>query len=88
MNREELLNQYVDLMFVSEDKELDEAIIGVAERCGFGPVVVYHVETLIQGLMKLHGWDYEEALEWYEFNILGGYYGEKNPLFLNKLDEL
>jgi hypothetical protein len=24
----------------------------------------------------------EEALEYYDYNILGGYFGEQNPIFL------
>jgi hypothetical protein len=64
---------------------LDEAIIGVAERCSMAPLVVYDAERCIKILAERDGMDEEEAREFFEFNILGAWVGEGTPLFLWRL---
>ena len=61
----------------------DEAIIGVAERINLGPVVAYDVEKIIDILMKRDDMDYEGALEYYEYNIVGSWVGEFTPIFIS-----
>ena len=51
----------------------DDAIIGIAERINLGPVVAYSVEKIIEILMKEHDMEYEDALEYYSFNIVGAW---------------
>jgi len=51
---------------------LEDCIIGITEECGNGPRLLYSVKSIINKL----------ALEYYQFNILGGYFGEQNPIFL------
>jgi hypothetical protein len=60
----------------------DEAIIGMAERINLGPVVAYSFEKILDILINRDGMTYEEAIEYYDFNILGLYAGEQNPVFL------
>ena len=60
----------------------DEAIIGMAERLGLGPVVAYNVEKMIAIMIERDGMTYEEALEYYNFNILGAWMGEFTPIFI------
>ena len=48
----------------------DEALIGIAERFGAGPVPAYDYERCIQILMK-QGMSREGAGEFFEFNVLG-----------------
>lgn len=60
----------------------DAAIVGVAERCGQPTLVVYDAERCIRILMVENGWDYEEADEFFTFNTLGAWVGERTPLFL------
>lgn len=55
------------------------AIVGVAERLGLGPTVVYDRSKLIKAFID-DGMDEEEAEEWVSFNIDGAYIGEKTPL--------
>lgn len=61
---------------------LDEALIGVAERINLGPVAAYDVEKVLDILMKRDGMSYEEALEFFEFNIKGAWMGEFTPVFI------
>lgn len=62
----------------------DDCIVGISEEFGNGPRIVYSKNKIIQKLMV--GIDYEEALDHYYYNILGGYFGEQNPIFL--LDDI
>jgi hypothetical protein len=68
-----------DLLFLS-DEEFDEAIIGVAERIGQSAVVAYDTTKLVEVLSRTMSVD--EAYEYFEFNILGAYVGEKTPVFI------
>jgi len=57
----------------------DDCIIGLAEEFGNGPRIIYSKEKIIEKLKE--EMTHEEALEYYDFNILGGYFGEQNPIF-------
>lgn len=62
----------------------DEAIIGVAERINLGPVVAYDVHKMINIMMERDGMDYEEAYEYFNFNIIGAWMGDFTPIFITK----
>lgn len=64
----------------------DDAIIGMAERCGQEPVVAYDVDKIIDLLMK-DGMDYDEAVEYFEFNIAGAYVGPETPMLIRFFKE-
>ena len=80
--REELAGEWdTELLFLSEE-EFDEAIIGVSERIGDEPVVAYDKEKILEILSTSMTAD--EAWEYFEFNILGAYVGEKTPVFITR----
>jgi hypothetical protein len=58
----------------------DDCIIGITEEFGNGPRILYSKEKIINKLME--DMSEEEALEYFDFNIIGGYFGEQNPIFL------
>ncbi len=58
----------------------DDCIIGITEEFGNGPRILYSKEKIINKLMK--DMSEEESLEYFDFNIIGGYFGEQNPIFL------
>jgi len=60
----------------------DEAIIGIAERIGLGPVVAYNVEKMLDIMIERDGMTYEEAREYFNFNIIGAWMGEFTPIFI------
>jgi len=62
---------------------LDGAIIGVTEEFGNGPRILYSVNKILDILTNGGAIDREEALEYYYYNIVGGYFGEQNPIFLS-----
>lgn len=60
----------------------DEAIIGTAERINLGPVVAYDKEKMLDIMIKRDGMTYEEAIEFFDFNIQGAWMGEFTPVFI------
>lgn len=60
----------------------DEAIIGVAERSGQEPLVVYSIELMAEILIERDGMSDDEALEYLGYNVLGAWVGDETPLFL------
>ena len=65
----------------------DDCVVGVLERHGMEPIVIYDKEKVIEKLMADGCDSYEGALEFYEFNQLGGWHGETTPGFLIKLQD-
>lgn len=61
---------------------LDNAIIGISEEFGMEPRIIYSVNKIVDILISDGMVDEEEALEYYYYNIVGGYFGERNPIFL------
>jgi hypothetical protein len=59
----------------------DDCILGISEQFGEDVRVVYSKEKILDKLSE--EMTVEEAVEFYEFNILGGYFGEQNPIFLS-----
>ena len=62
----------------------DEAVLGVAQRCSQPDLIAYDVEKIIEILMTRDEMTYEEAVEFFEFNIAGAWVGEETPCFINK----
>jgi hypothetical protein len=60
----------------------DDCIIGIGERCGQSDIFVYDSDKIINKLVKRDGMDYEEALEFYSYNIAGAWMGEGTPIFV------
>jgi hypothetical protein len=65
----------------------DDCVVGVLERYGMEPIVLYDKDKVIKKLMDDGCETYEEAVEFYEFNQLGGWHGDKTPGFLVPLLE-
>jgi len=60
----------------------DDAIMGIGERCGQPTLVAYDRTKFIQILIDRDGMDYEEAVEFFEFNTVGAWVGENTPIFI------
>ena len=60
----------------------DDAFVGLAYRCGWSePVAVYDYHKCLS-LLELEGADESEAMEYFEYNVLGAWVGEQTPLFV------
>ena len=62
----------------------DNCYLGIGETYGEPPALIYDFNKIIEELQK-DGMSQEEAEEYFEFNILGSYIGEKMPIFLNRI---
>ena len=62
----------------------DNAIIGVVRRFN-QTFVLYDQMKVIQNLMA-DGMSYEEALEFFEFNIVGAWMGDATPAYLEPVE--
>jgi len=59
----------------------DQAIIGIARRCGQPDLVAYSVTKCLEVLMR-EGLTYEEAVDYFEFNTAGAWVGEETPVWV------
>ncbi len=58
---------------------LDECIIGVVQI--FNKRLVLYDQMKVIAKLVADGMSEDEAVEWYEFNIIGAYMGEGTPAF-------
>jgi formylmethanofuran dehydrogenase subunit E len=74
------------LMEILEEEEcltadgFNDALVG----CTYGAnvVAVYDINKMVEILMQ-EGTDYEDAVEFLDYNVVGAYLGEKTPLYVN-----
>lgn len=64
---------------------LEDAFLGIAMRFGqTGPISAYDYEKCLEILMK-DGMTRDEAIEYFEFNIIGAWVGDGTPIFIQTL---
>lgn len=81
-NADALAEQYEgdDLLFMPG---YDAAIVGVVERCGQAPFIIYDVDLVIDINME-QGMTFDEAVEYFDFNQAGAWVGDSGPGFLHR----
>jgi hypothetical protein len=62
----------------------DDCIIGLIERFGMEPVLCYDKERIVTKIMTEEGIHFEQAVEHFEYNIIGSWVGKRTPCFLTK----
>lgn len=60
----------------------DDCIVGIGRQFN-QTFVVYDYEKVIQTLVDRDGMEWDDAVEFFEFNIVGAYVGEATPCFLS-----
>lgn len=60
----------------------DDAFIGQARRCGQPTLAAFSVKKALQILMDRDGMTYEEADEFFEFNVSGAWVGAGTPIWI------
>jgi len=60
----------------------DDCIVGISEEFGRETRIVYSKQRIIQKMTKGGLMDEEEAIEYFYYNMVGGYYGERGPIFI------
>ncbi len=61
---------------------LDDAIVGVGHSKDLEPRLIYSVNIIILTLMRRDNMTLTEAQEFYDYNIVDGYFGNHGPIFL------
>ena len=84
--RESLQEEHSDtpLLFMTE-VEYDDAIIGVIEGKAHCPTIAYDYERVIDINVEM-GMNYEEALEYFDYNQIDAYMGENTPVFIRAVE--
>ena len=73
----------------TEDEDLlyatgyDDCIIGICHRFNQPTIVAYDKELIIRKIMLSSECSYEDASEFFDFNIIGAYMGELTPCFID-----
>lgn len=70
---------------ILEPREMFEASIKE-----FHPIenrLVYNIEMLLECLKESYGWDSEEALEWFDYNIYDLTFLKGGPIFYDEFEE-
>ena len=62
-----------------------EALIGIAEQYHRKPIAVYDRNKIIEILAK--DMSYEEAEEYFGYNIFQAWVGEQSPMFVSPMEE-
>lgn len=75
-----IIHAYPDEEFLKADG-LDEAVIGVEED---EMRLVYSVDKCIEIFMS-QGMEYDEALEFFDYNVRGAWMGDKTPIWVKLL---
>ena len=85
---EEIMNVKDKLQFINESYPdvliadgFDKAIMGIVERSGMNPVVLYNKNKCIDIMIKRDKMTEEEAIEFYYYNIVGSHMGDYTPCF-------
>jgi hypothetical protein len=65
----------------------EDAYLGPARRCGQPTLASFSVRKCIEVLMSRDGMTYEEADEFFEFNVVGAWMGDGTPVWIDDLDD-
>jgi hypothetical protein len=79
--RQELADLYDDPDLLFADG-FDDAIIGITNGFNGPYTVVYDINKIISRLIE-DGMTHEEAEEYFDYNIIGAYVGERTPIYVN-----
>ena len=85
MNRLEVLNAYLEEQEITTltADGFDDAILGLVTDFNAEPRIAYSKIKCIEILMKRDDMDYEEALEFFDYNVSGAYVGEQTPIWVD-----
>jgi hypothetical protein len=77
--REQLTEENTDALLADG---FDDALVGIARRCGQPSLAVYAIEKCAAVLQQRDGMSYPDAIEYLEFNTVGAWVGDGTPIWL------
>ena len=60
------------------------AVMGIVQRCRQESVILYDTDKIIGILVYRDGMTYDDAVAFFESNILGSWVGDQTPAFFSK----
>ena len=66
----------------------DDAFIGVGQRAGQDDIIVYDFDKCVAILCERDGMDFDEAIDFMYFNVVGAWVGEQTPLFVKLMNSI
>jgi hypothetical protein len=86
------LQEYVDIVgntgdIMTMNGGYNDCIVGVISKFGGEQVVAYDIEKVLTRLRERDGMSEIEAIEFFEFNMLGAWMGDHTPMFIATLTE-
>jgi len=93
MNKETIIDDFADRNYdekILRATGLDEACIGWTDSWnGHNRNIrlVYDVGQVIKIFQERDGMSYEDAVEFYDYNVAGAYMGESTPIFINSIED-
>ena len=89
MNRTQI-NEYLES--IDENTLLmdgfDEAIIGFSQRIGEPLLAVYSWEKMVAILVERDKMQFDDAVEYIDFNCIGAWVGEQTPIIVMPIQEI
>lgn len=86
---EDKTNEFLREAIAEIDEEIllmdgmEDAFLGLSHRVNAPILAVYSLDKILDVLMQRDGMDYDEALEFAEFNIIGAWVGERTPIIVS-----
>ena len=65
----------------------NDCIVGVVSTFNGQQVIAYDIDKVIARLEEKDGMSPIEAIEYFEYNMLGAWVGDHTPIFISMLDE-
>lgn len=89
--REEIVEEISDrtcgeALLLEPRDMFDACLVGMVHQFGRPPVACYSLNQVLTALMR-SGMTHEEAVEWFEFNMVGAWVGEFTPAFIETFEE-
>lgn len=72
-----------EALLLEPQEFFNKALLGIAQRADGIIVAAYDSAKCILALQEQNAWDYDEAQEWFEFNVQGAYAGPNSPMFID-----
>lgn len=63
----------------------DEAFIGLSQRINEPLLAVYSYDKMVDVLVQRDEMEYEEAVEYIDFNVIGAWVGSQTPLIVTSI---
>jgi hypothetical protein len=75
-----------EMLFLGNGGEFDEAFVGVCHQYGRSAIALYDRQKVLDIFVR-DGCSEEEAIEHFEFNVIGAWVGEFTPAFVEFYEE-